>query len=171
MRATVLLMICLASAVVSSSLVKGLSHHVTRPEGNRRVRVATFPDNEISTPRRALLFSASVAVLLPSVANARFIMDDDTGEYVEVEEQDWQTAWKERLDKAQSMTPDEVFMAARGAGNTNLKDGPESDASKKRRAMAGCREPDLRKRANVSDGKECTARVLHGDFSFMLDVM
>lgn len=170
-QATVLLMIFLASVVVPSSLVKGLSHHVTRPEGSRRVRVATCPANENSTSRRALLFSAAVTLLIPTIVNARFIMDDDTGEYVEVEERDWQIAWKERLDKAQSMTLDEVFMAARGAGNTNLKDGPESDVSKKRRAMAGCREPGLRKKANVPDEKECTARVLNGDFSFMLDIM
>jgi hypothetical protein len=122
--------------------------------------------------RRALLFSSTATLLLlPNVGNARVVMDDDTGEYVEVEEQDWQIAWKERLDKAQSMSPDEVFMAARGAGNTNLKDGPESDTSKKRRAMAGCREPGLRQKANVPDGKECTALVLSGNFSFMLDIM
>jgi hypothetical protein len=51
-------------------------------------------------------------------------MLNEDGEYVEIEEQDWQTAWNERLTKAKGMTPEEVFMAARGAGNTSLKKDP-----------------------------------------------
>lgn len=120
--------------------------------------------------RRAVFASTAAALLVPAVANARLVLNED-GEYEEIEEGDWQSAWKERLEKAQSMSPDEVFMAARGAGNVNLKEGPESDASKKRRAMAGCRDVGLREKAGVKDAKECTARVLSGENDFMLNVM
>lgn len=112
----------------------------------------------------------TVALAAPPSAHAKFVLNED-GDYEEVEEEDWQTAWKGRLEKAKSMTPDEVFMAARGAGNTDLREGPESDASKKRRAMAGCRDSGLRTKAGVEDTKECTARVLQGDLDFMLKAM
>jgi hypothetical protein len=110
-------------------------------------------------------------LLNKQAANAVYVMDEETGDYVPLgEEADWQTTWKQRLDKAQTMTPDEVFAAARGAGNVVDKDN-ESESSKKRRAMSGCREAGLRQKANVPDVKECSARVLGGDVSFMLDVM
>ena len=129
--------------------------------------VQPLPDSS----RRALLVSTVTApfVVMANSANARFIMDNDTGEYIEIEqESDWQTTWKQRLEKAQSMSQDDVFLAARGAGNVQEQ---ESDASKKRRAMAGCREAKWRDQTNTPDAKECTARVLKGDVSFMLDVM
>ena len=121
--------------------------------------------------RRAVLVSTATApfVVMSNSANARFVMDNDTGEYIEIEkEPDWQTTWKQRWEKAQSMSQDDVFLAARGAGNVQEQ---ESDASKKRRAMAKCRESKWRDLANTPDAKECTARVLQGDVSFILDVM
>jgi len=44
------------------------------------------------------------------------------------------------------MGTEEVFLAAQGAGNLNLRaEGmEESEASKKRRALAGCRNDRLR---------------------------
>jgi len=123
--------------------------------------------------RRSFVASAAFLLLPSNAANAaskRYILNDE-GEYDEVEDPDWQTAWKERLDKAQTMSADEVFMAARGAGNLDLKEGPESDASKKRRAMAGCRDTVARQKSGVTDTKECTARVLNGDVDFMLKVL
>ena len=127
--------------------------------------------------RRKILNSVTAAAFLISipstkdVANARYILNND-GEYEEVTDPSWQNAWKDRLDKAQSMTTDEVFMAARGAGNTDLRgDEPESESSKKRRAMAGCRDNGIRVKSGVVDIKECTSRVFSGDFSFVLDVM
>eukprot|EP00978_Attheya_sp_CCMP212_P016272 scaffold42485_cov50-Attheya_sp.AAC.3 len=134
----------------------------------------------VETSRRSILFQSWGAVVVgtatafgvsPGVAQASKTLNKESGEWEEVEEADWQTAWKDRLSKAQSMSQEEVFMAARGAGNVNLKEGPESDASKKRRAMAGCREESFRKKSNVPNVKECNSRVLQGDTSFMLDVM
>ena len=90
----------------------------------------------------------------------------------EVKEEDWQTAWKARLDKAQSMSSEEIFMAAQGAGNTQLREGEESEASKKRRAMAGCRNDAIRKKAGgTKDVIACNSRVMSGDFGFVLDAM
>jgi hypothetical protein len=110
------------------------------------------------------------AAAAPVVSNAAVRLDED-GEYRDVEDVDWQTAWKERLDKAQNMSPDEVFNAARGAGNLDLKDGPESEASRKRRAMSSCRDAGLRAKAGESDAKKCTARVFAGEVDFILDAM
>lgn len=124
-------------------------------------------------PRRAFLVSTATALMTitPGAAKARLMLNED-GEYEEIEEGEWQSAWKERLDKAQGMTPAEVFRAAQGAGNMNLKQGPESEASKKRRAMAGCRDTEIRTKAGIDDPKECTARVLGGgDLDFILDTM
>ena len=124
-----------------------------------------------ATSRRAVLASVATALVIPGVANASKFVLNEEGEYEEIEEGDWQSTWKERLDKAQSMTPDEIFAAARGAGNMNLKEGVESDASRKRRAMSGCRDTGLREKAGVKDAKDCTARVLSGDFDFILNAM
>jgi len=104
-------------------------------------------------------------------ANARYVLNEETGDYDEVEDDDWQTAWGKRLDKAKSMSSDEVFLAAQGAGNRDLMEGEESDASKKRRALAGCRNDAIRQKAGAGDTKACTARVLGGDFQFMIDAM
>jgi hypothetical protein len=112
------------------------------------------------------------AVLLPAAAaNARYVMNEETGDYDEVDDPTWQEAWKGRLDKAQSMSSDEVFMAARGAGNLDLKDGEESAPSKKRRAMAACRDATLLEKAGVRDPKECTTRIMGGEVDFMLKVI
>mmetsp|Transcript_27270 Transcript_27270/g.41239 ORF Transcript_27270/g.41239 Transcript_27270/m.41239 type:complete len:149 (+) Transcript_27270:96-542(+) len=125
-----------------------------------------------TSSRRSFLASSSAAAIF-GVANqpagARFILNDETGEYDEVEDEAWQDAWKSRWDKAQSMSTNDVFMAARGAGNTDLKEGEESLASKKRRAMAACRDEKRLSRAGIQDPKECNARVLQGEVDFMLE--
>jgi hypothetical protein len=114
--------------------------------------------------------AAAAVIVTPTAAVARYVLDDETGEYVEVDDVDWQTAWKQRLDKASSMSTDDIFQAARGAGNTELRSGPESEASKKRRALSACRDATVRRRtAGAGTEKECTARVLAGDVDFMLD--
>mmetsp|Transcript_23949 Transcript_23949/g.35513 ORF Transcript_23949/g.35513 Transcript_23949/m.35513 type:complete len:181 (+) Transcript_23949:69-611(+) len=121
--------------------------------------------------RRKMLFSSLVSLTTivgaSSSANARVVLNDE-GDYVEVTDEDWQTAWKQRLDKASSMSKDEIFNAARGAGNLELKDGEESDPSKKRRAMSACRDSTLRSKAGVNDSKTCNSRVMGGDFDFIL---
>ena len=126
-------------------------------------------------------------------------MDED-GEYVEVKDKEWTEEWKDRASKMQSMSPDEIFMAGRGATNTPVSE--LSDAGKKRRALAGCRVDATRKQikaakvdqqraggrddlgveaaaealASLRAGdsiseKACTTRVLQGELSFILDVM
>lgn len=131
-----------------------------------------------SSSRRAFLSSAPAATAaaallsLPLVADARYVLNEDTGEYDELPEEDWQSAWGKRLDKAKSMSTEEVFLAAQGAGNLDLKEGvEESEASKKRRALAGCRNDRLRERGGTRDARECAARVLGGDYQFMIDAM
>ena len=106
-----------------------------------------------------------------NIANARFVLNDQTGDYDEVLDEDWQTTWGKRLDKAKSMDMEDVFLAAQGAGNTNLREGEESEASKKRRALAGCRNDRLRQNSGVKSSQECTARVLQNDYMFMIDAM
>ena len=66
------------------------------------------------------------------------------------------------------MSSDEIFAAARGAGNTDLREGEESAASKKRRAMSACRDSGLRAKAGVGDVKTCNSRVMGGDVDFIL---
>ena len=137
----------------------------------------------ISTSRRCFFRTAAASMVMagtvaggiavtPPPAWARYILDEETGDYVEIQDVPWQTEWKQRLDKASTMTQSEIFEAARGAGNTNLKTGPESDASRKRRALSACRDKTVRDKTGlVSNEKECTARVLAGEIDFILDVL
>lgn len=62
------------------------------------------------------------------------------------------------------------MMVARGAGKV---DDPtqESERSRKRRAMAGCKDELFRKQAGYEQEAACNARVLEGDPQFMLDVL
>ena len=133
-------------------------------------------DNQPGVERRDLFQNivsglvASVVVLQPQSANARWMLDEDTGDYVEVEDVDWQTAWKQRLDKASNMSQEEIFNAARGAGNRELaQQQEESPAARKRRALSACRSAASRADANVASEKECTLRVLDGDTDFILN--
>ena len=127
----------------------------------------------VEQQRRSFLARCSGAAVftLTPVAQARYVLNEETGDYDEIEDDDWQTAWGKRLDKAKSMSSEEVFMAAQGAGNVSLKGGEESEASKKRRALAGCRNDAIRQKAGAGDAKACTSRVLGGEVQFMIDAM
>jgi hypothetical protein len=116
---------------------------------------------------------AATTIAIPQTAQALYVMDEETGDYVQVAEDDWQTAWKQRLEKAQSLSKDEIFQAARGAGNLELKEGmTESEASKKRRAMSACRDATVRSKAQTDmSERDCTARVFGGEVEFMLDIL
>ena len=92
------------------------------------------------------------------------------GEYDEgARAEDWREAWSSRADKASKMSPDEILMAARGAGNAASREGPESAPSRKRRALAGCRPDAIRFERKAGNAKACAARVLAGEVDFMLD--
>lgn len=151
--------------------------------------------------RRAFCMASPVVVSLllqPREVQAKptFILDEN-GEYVEVKDKEWTEEWKDRASKMQSMSPDEIFMAGRGATNTPVSE--LTDAGKKRRALAGCRVDATRKQVKVAkvdqqrtgglsveaaaealvslragegmSEKACIARVLQGEVSFILDVM
>lgn len=103
------------------------------------------------------------------------MLNEETGDYDEIEtdEVDWQTEWKSRYAEIQTMSKDEVFQAARGAGNLDKKDlESESDASKKRRAFSACRDKSVRQtKLDNLDEKTCTQRLLQGDLDFVLQVL
>ena len=156
----------------------GLAHHSieaaaddsTACESSATTTTTTGSNNQLSRRKMVLssLASFSAIVSTSSAANARYVLNDETGDYDEVTDEDWQTSWKQRLDKANSMSSDEIFAAARGAGNMNLKEGEESEASKKRRAMSACRDSGIRAKAGV-DAKSCNSRVMGGELDFILD--
>ena len=125
-----------------------------------------------SSSRRAFLSTSTAFLgLQPIVANARYILNEETGEYDEVTDDDWQNTWSKRLDKAKTMSNEDIFLAAQGAGNQDLREGEESEASKKRRAFAGCRNDALRAKGGMKNEKECAKRILGGDYQFMIDAM
>lgn len=138
---------------------------------------APTPQNtnqSINNSRRAFLSTSAATAFfatLPQIANARYVLNEETGEFDKVEDEDWKTTWGKRLDKAKTMSNEDIFLAAQGAGNTDLREGEESEASKKRRALAGCRNDGLRAKGGVKDKQECTAKVLGGDYQFMIDAM
>ena len=78
-----------------------------------------------------------------------------------------QRAWESSKGK----TTTEIMMAARGAGPRDPEAPPESERSRKRRAMAGCHVEAYRKRTSYESEAACNSRVLGGDVDFMLDVL
>lgn len=140
---------------------------------------------EEETDRRTFLVSVlsstiTVASLSgtpqPAVAEKpkkRYVLDEETGDYVEViEDGDWQKEWKSRYDQMSTMSRDEIFVAARGAGNIDSKDlANESPASKKRRAFSGCRDKATRSKLGNIEEKVCSKRVLEGDVDFVLNAL
>lgn len=77
-----------------------------------------------------------------------------------------QRAW----EKSAGMSQREILMVARGAGRVE-DSSKESDKSRKRRAMAGCKDDIFRSAAGYKDEASCNRRVLDGDLQFILDVM
>jgi hypothetical protein len=163
------------------------SLHTKRPQflqaRTKTPNKAASNNNDNHSERRSFIsktIQTTAVILLTTTAttavtaNARYILNEQTGDYDEVNDEDWQTTWSKRLDKAKSMGTEEVFLAAQGAGNLNLRDAgiEESEASKKRRALAGCRNDRLRQLSgDGGSAQECTARVLKNDYQFMVDVM
>ena len=158
----ILLIISVIYAGLSS--VDGLS--ASAPNTQQHIK-------QISSRRAFLSTSTAIAFLglQPIVANARYILNEETGEYDEVTDDDWKNTWSKRLDKAKTMSNEDIFLAAQGAGNQDLREGEESEASKKRRAFAGCRNDALRAKGGMKNEKECAKRILGGDYQFMIDAM
>ena len=64
----------------------------------------------------ATAFFTAVTTTIPQIANARYVLNEVTGEYDEVQDdEDWQSAWGKRLDKAKTMSKEDIFLAAQGA--------------------------------------------------------
>ena len=62
------------------------------------------------------------------------------------------------------------MMVARGAGKVD-DPSSESERSRKRRAMAGCKDEVFRKEAGFDSEASCNSKVLGGDPQFMLNVL
>eukprot|EP00529_Nitzschia_sp_RCC80_P028313 CAMPEP_0113487038 /NCGR_PEP_ID=MMETSP0014_2-20120614/25305_1 /TAXON_ID=2857 /ORGANISM="Nitzschia sp." /LENGTH=268 /DNA_ID=CAMNT_0000380727 /DNA_START=87 /DNA_END=893 /DNA_ORIENTATION=+ /assembly_acc=CAM_ASM_000159 len=122
----------------------------------------------------------------PAKKKVRYVLDEETGDYIEVEEETWQEAWRGRWNEASTMSTDQIFEAARGAGNLDKKSmEEESPSSKKRRALSACRNPEIRSRINTNNNsngggnnhgplseRDCTARILKdGEIDFILNVL
>jgi hypothetical protein len=65
----------------------------------------------------------------------------------------------------------EVMMELRGASLGKGKQGDESEKSRKRRAMAGCKDELFWREAQAESEAICNSRVMAGDVQFMLDVL
>ena len=74
-----------------------------------------------SNNNRRAFISTSIATAfftaIPNNAQARYVLNEETGEYDEVQEEDWKTEWGKRAEKAKGMTKEDIFLAAQGAGN------------------------------------------------------
>ena len=81
-----------------------------------------------------------------------------------------QRAW----ESSEGKTSTEIMMAARGASKRDPNAPPESERSRKRRAMAGCHVEGYRLAtgsATAESEAACNSRVLGGEAQFMLDVL
>eukprot|EP00560_Eucampia_antarctica_P002751 CAMPEP_0197833780 /NCGR_PEP_ID=MMETSP1437-20131217/20091_1 /TAXON_ID=49252 ORGANISM="Eucampia antarctica, Strain CCMP1452" /NCGR_SAMPLE_ID=MMETSP1437 /ASSEMBLY_ACC=CAM_ASM_001096 /LENGTH=178 /DNA_ID=CAMNT_0043438037 /DNA_START=111 /DNA_END=644 /DNA_ORIENTATION=+ len=143
------------SASSSFKVLKAATPTVSATTTNTILEATT---NHNKHDRRSFLSSivttasitAATTLLMPQSAQAepkkRYLLDNETGEYVEsIDDGDWQKDWKSRYEQISTMSRDEVFTAARGAGNIDSKDlENETIASKKRRAFSGCRDKPTR---------------------------
>ena len=175
---TVLLIFLQAVAVASAFSPQSTTIHNSNEKLSKASCLGATAGKDIE--RRIFIgsaFSLTAAASFPRIASAkpktRYVLDDETGDYVEVvDEGDWQTEWKSRYDQMSKMSKDEIFVAARGAGNLDSKDlANESQASKKRRAFSGCRDKGTRAKLDNISEKECSKRVLEGDFEFVLGAL
>ena len=151
--------------ILPSSSVLSLTTMSTPADMSRREGLTTIVSG---------FLGVSVGIVAsPNAAEARYVLDDETGDYVEVEDSDWQTEWQSRLKKAQSMSQEEIFEAARGAGN--VAEGiEETPKQRQRRAFSACRNPTLREQAGLgskSSEKDCTVRLLDGDEELMAKLL
>jgi hypothetical protein len=153
---------------------------------NNSPAAADADDSAITTnsfDRSSSSTSTAAAAAATTKRNVRYVLDDETGEYVEVEDPTWQEAWRNRWNEASTMSTDQILEAARGAGNVDKKSlDNESPASKRRRALSACRNPDVRSRVvdvnggggggNTLNERDCTARVLKdGEVDFILGAL
>jgi hypothetical protein len=107
------------------------------------------------------------------VAVANALNYDENGEWIKPVEKSWQEVWGDRAAKASTMSQDEIFLAAKGAGN-RPKDGAEKETPKarKRRAMAACRITSVVSKVSGLTERDCIIRVNDGgEPSFILDIL
>ncbi len=155
---------CTQSSKISTNMILNAKCNAQDRNNNDR---RSFLLSVLSTSTAALLIPGNAIAANPKT---RYVLDDETGDYVEVvDDGDWQKEWKSRYDQMSKMSKDEIFVAARGAGNVDTKDlANESPASKKRRAFSGCRDKGTRAKLDNISEKECSKRVLEGDYEFVL---
>ena len=141
---------------------------------------AVRPASKMKRIAASAVLLSSTFVIMPSsmlqlrpAATMAEMMVDEYGTAVNIpEERGVSEVWGERLKKASQMEGKDIILAARGAKNTEKREGPESKASKKRRAFAGCRTREYRQMipGGVSE-IDCTVRVNKGDVDFMLNLL
>ena len=90
---------------------------VTTVDGLAAPTPPSSPNQQSDHGSRRAFVSTSAALATAfltttNIANARFVLNDQTGDYDEVSDEDWQTTWGKRLDKAKSMSTEDVFLAA-----------------------------------------------------------
>eukprot|EP00533_Pseudo-nitzschia_delicatissima_P007298 CAMPEP_0116099822 /NCGR_PEP_ID=MMETSP0327-20121206/11971_1 /TAXON_ID=44447 /ORGANISM="Pseudo-nitzschia delicatissima, Strain B596" /LENGTH=194 /DNA_ID=CAMNT_0003591721 /DNA_START=52 /DNA_END=636 /DNA_ORIENTATION=+ len=155
---------CTQSSKISTNMILNAKCKAQDSNNNDR---RSFLLSVLSTSTAALLIPGNAIAANPKT---RYVLDDETGDYIEVvDDGDWQKEWKSRYDQMSKMSKDEIFVAARGAGNVDTKDlANESPASKKRRAFSGCRDKGTRAKLDNISEKECSKRVLEGDYEFVL---
>jgi len=111
----------------------------------------------------ALVAPGALVELSAATQASSFGYVDDAGakSYSQV-----QRAWEESANKSQR----EQYLAMRGVAKVT-DPSTETDRSRKRRAMAGCKDDLFRNQAGYKAESDCNARVMSGDLQFILDVM
>jgi len=122
-----------------------------------------LPASTASFTRRALLGAIAVSGSAAPAKAGFGGYDDASGSksYSQV-----QRAWESSSGKSQR----EVMMELRGA-SLGRKQVDETAKSRKRRAMAGCKDDLFRREARAESEASCNSRVLSGEMQFMLDVL
>lgn len=65
-----------------------------------------------------ILLSSALLIGTPMTSNAFW---NESGEWVELKESSVTEVWGDRLKKASTMKPSDIFMAAKGAGNNDKR--------------------------------------------------
>ena len=123
------------------------------------------------TPRAAHLLNRRTALCVAGLCLPATALAETGLGYVDAAGKKSYSSVQRAWEQSATMSNREILLAARGAGKANVKDGGETEKSKKRRAMAGCKDATYRASAGYQDEAACNGRVLGGDAAFMLEVM
>ena len=97
---------------------QGQSASLKHVGGTSKLSLSTGSNKIVEKVMLPLLLSSVLLISSPMVSNAYW---NESGEWIELKESSFSEVWGDRLKKASTMSPSDILMAAKGAGNTEKR--------------------------------------------------